>query len=130
RKQGGKTGIAGFFLGTAQVLASFKVPELVFDQDHFEADGKVFVGVGLCVESKGGAPRARLGRRKVVHSRGGCNRIRAGGGRTLQASLTIKGVMEVEPKSTVKFKNRKGHGRRLILGRRCGHEKERGNEHN
>jgi hypothetical protein len=102
-KLGGEAGVAGFFPGAGKVFAGFKVPELVLDQDHFEADGEVLVSVGFCVEGKGRVPGARLGRGKVVHSRRGCNGICARRGRTLQASLAIERVMEIEPESAVKF---------------------------
>jgi len=124
RKLSGEAGVAGFFLCAGEVCAGFKISELILDQDHFEADGEIFVSVGFCVEGEGRIPRARLGRGKVVHSRRGGNGICTSRGRTLQTSLTIERVMEIEPESAVKFKNRKRRGRRLILRRRCGHKKK------
>ena len=39
--------VAGFFLEAGEIFARFKIAQLIFDKNHFQAYGEIFVCVGF-----------------------------------------------------------------------------------
>ena len=122
----GKAGIAGFFLEAGEVFAGFKIAELIFDEDHFEADGEVLVGVGFGIEGDGGGPDALFGGREIGNARGVCRGGICGGVcRALQAGDAVERVVEIQPKAAVKFVDGKRSGGGFFLSSGKRREKKR-----
>src|SRR5690348_3878256 len=56
----GETGVAGFLFEAGEIFASFEILELVLDENHFEAEEEIFVGVVGGVDGDGGVPDTLL----------------------------------------------------------------------
>src|SRR5262249_10710451 len=102
-----------------------EITQLILDQNHFQADGQILVGIGFCIESDRCRPSPLFGRRKICWPLGcsGNSRGRASR-RALQPRLTIKCVVQIEPEATVKLVDRKRRRRRFHLSTYRGAEKQ------
>lgn len=98
---GRKTGVARFFLQAGEILASFEILELVLDENHFEAEEEIFVGVVGGVDGDGGVPDALLRGGEAGHDRGGVWGRGAGGAR-----FAVENMVKIQPEAAVKFEDR------------------------